>query len=221
MSDHRIPSAGLGEQGVIWTRVAAIAVLLGTVAIIAVALSSGRPGTVDVTIPAGTSLVGALEQTVSTKNAEVGDVVALRTTDPIELDEQHVLPAGALVKGEVTHSKGGGRIAGAPELTIRFTRLEVQGEEHAIRADPFRVKGKDDAAESALTVGGGAVAGAVVGAITGSAERGALIGAVLGTGVAVATEGDHIVLPAGQKVRIRIADPVTVALRQQPSGVER
>lgn len=221
MTNQETTKASPGGSDMRWTRVAGVAVLLLVIAVVAAALTKRGPEKVEVTIPAGTSFVAALEHSVSTESAEVGDQVVLRTAGPLELSAEASLPAGTLIRGEVTHSKGGGRIAGAPELTLRFTRIEVAGEEHSIQADPFRVRGKDDAKESALTVGGGAVAGAVVGAITGNAVRGAVVGAVLGTGVAVATEGDHIVLPAGQKLRVRLAEPVTVALDPQPSEVER
>ena len=60
----------------------------------------------------------------------------------------------------------------------------------------------------------GAILPGVVGAIAGSTLKGAVVGAVLGTGVAVATKGNQIVLPAGQKLRIRIAEPVTVSYRR-------
>jgi hypothetical protein len=172
---------------------------------------------IEATIPGGTALVASLERTISTETANVGEPVELRTPEPITLGEGTVLPAGVALKGEVTHAQGGGRIAGAPELTLRFTRLELDGEDYQIAAEPFRLRGKSEAKESAIQIGGGTVAGAVVGAITGNAVRGAVVGAVLGTGVAVATEGDDIVLPAGQKLRIRLVEPLTVRFRPPPA----
>jgi hypothetical protein len=185
------------------------------VATVAIVMATGRGGTdrvVEAALPAGTTFVAALERTVSTEHASVGQPVELRTTETVTIADGLVLPEGVTLKGEVTHAKGGGRIAGAPELTLRFTRLEVHGEEYRIGADPFRVRGQSGAKESALQIGGGAAAGAVVGAIAGDVVKGAVVGAAIGTGVAVATKGDQIVLPAGQKLRIRLAEPVTVRL---------
>jgi len=162
------------------------------------------------TIPAGTMIVGALRQTVSTKNAEPGDVVVIVTTAPLKLGEDITIPSGVELHGQVTHAKGGGRIAGAPELTMRFTRLEVDDNRYEVAAEPFRVKGTSDAKESAIEIAGGTVAGAVVGKVTGSVVRGAVVGAAIGTGVAVLTKGDQIVLPAGQRLRVRLSEPVTV-----------
>jgi hypothetical protein len=161
------------------------------------------------TIPAGTMIVGALQQTVSTKNSEPGTVVVITTTAPLKLGE-NTIPSGMQLRGEVTYAKGGGRIAGAPELTVRFTRLDVDGNRYEVAAEPFRVKGTSDAKESAIEIAGGTVAGAVVGKVTGSVVRGAVVGAAIGTGVAVLTKGDQIVLPAGQRLRVRLSEPVTV-----------
>lgn len=183
--------------------VAAVGVLAATV----VTKSGLREGT----IPAGTRVVAALQSTISTEKSDVGTRISLTTVAPIELAEGESVAEGATIEGQVTHSEGGGRIAGAPELTLRFTKLYLDGRDYDITAEPFRVRGKNDALESAAEIGGGAVVGGVIGAVAGSTVKGAVIGAVIGTGVAVATKGNQIVLPAGQRLRITIVQPVTVS----------
>jgi hypothetical protein len=136
--------------------------------------------------------------------------VHLRTVTALELADGTTVPAGMVIEGEVVRAKGGGRVAGAPDLTMRFTTLSLQGQRQEIAADPLRVRGKDDLGESAALIGGGAVIGGVVGALAGNTTAGVAAGAVIGTGTAVATKGDEIVLPAGQKLRVRLAEPVTV-----------
>lgn len=193
----------------------AIFALLGVGLASAVVLGRGR-GKRTATIPAGTALVAALERGVSTERNRPGDNVELRTVEPIRLGDGADIPAGVLVRGTVTEAKGGGRIAGAPQLGLRFTEIEVDGDRRAISAQPFHVTGKNDAGKSAAQIGGGAVAGAILGRIVGGkggTAKGAVVGAAVGTGVAVATDGGHIVLPAGQRLRIRLEGPVTVAYR--------
>ena len=187
----------------------------------AVILGAG-PERREATIPAGTTLVAALDRTVSTEHIRVGDPVVLRTAQPVRLPDGGEVPPGATVHGEVTHARGGGRIAGAPELTLRFTALVIDDEIFALTSDPFRVRGHNDAGESAATIGGGAVAGGLVGGLLGGRKdvlKGAVAGAVIGTGVAVATKGDQIVLPSGVKLRIRLSAPVTV--RYRPAADEQ
>ncbi|MGH7538098.1 MAG: hypothetical protein ACREMF_05655 [Gemmatimonadales bacterium] len=184
---------------------------------IATAVVSGR-GRVkrEATIPAGTTLVAALEHQVSTERNRSGDGIELHTVEPLRLSENVELPAGIVIRGSVIEAKGGGRIAGTPELALRFTELEIDGETHAISTSAFRVKGKNDAGQSALQIGGGAVAGGIVGRVLGGKGgtlKGAVAGAAIGTGVAVATKGDQLYLPAGQRLKVRLSGPVTVRYR--------
>jgi hypothetical protein len=188
--------------------VAGVLALAGVGALAATAATRGADLTA--TIPAGTRLTGALDRTISTERSDAGVPVRLETTEPLRLGDDVLIPAGITIHGEVTHSEGGGRISGAPELTLRFNRLSLEGRDYPIVADAWRVKGKSDTKESIAEIGGGAIVGGVIGAVTGNTAKGAIIGGILGTGVAVATKGNQIVLPTGQRLRIRLAGPVTV-----------
>ncbi len=174
------------------------------------------------TLIAGTDLVAALQNTVDTGRNHAGDKIALRTLEEVRVDETTVVPAGATINGEVTHVDPAGRIAGGAELTLRFTELVLpNGTSYAISAAPIRFQGKGDAKESAIEIGGGAVAGGVVGGILGGSDdiaKGAAAGAVVGTGVAVATKGDQIVLPAGQKLRVTLSGSVSIPAKPGASS---
>ena len=190
-----------------------VGLALAAVGVVTAGVVATSRAATSVTIPAGTRLVGVLDHTITTKDGRVGETFELRTVDPVQVGSA-TLPAGLTIRGQVTSTGGGGRIAGRPHLTLRFTRLEVDGQGYPLTADPFRVRGRNDAHESIAEIGGGAVVGGVVGAVAGDALKGAVVGAVLGTGVAVATKGHQIVLPAGQKLRVRVAESVTVNYRR-------
>ena len=188
---------------------------VGGVAVVA-AVALGRSRGIHVaTIPAGTTLVATLDEAVSTEHARPGDVVRLHTIAPIRLDGgRTTIPSGVVVQATVTESKGGGRIAGAPVLALRFTDLVVDGGRRSIDAEPYRVQGRNDLGKSAAQIGAGTVAGALLGRVVGGkggTAKGAVVGAAAGTGVAVETPGGQVVLPAGQTVRIHLDGPVTVA----------
>jgi hypothetical protein len=51
--------------------------------------------------------------------------------------------------------------------------------------------------------------------------KGAIVGAAIGTGVALATDGDQLTLGAGQRLRIRLTQPVTVQYRPSPETEQR
>jgi hypothetical protein len=169
------------------------------------------------TLLAGTEFVAALQNTIDTGKNKVGDKVTLRTVEDVKVNEMAVVPVGSTINGEVTHIDPAGRIAGGAELTIRYTELVMpDGKSYPISAAPLRLQGKGNAKKSALEVGGGAVAGGIVGGILGGKGdigKGAAVGAVVGTGVAVATKGDQIVLPAGQKIKVALDGPVTIVTR--------
>ena len=92
--------------------------ILGAIALLGVGVAGATlvtsGGNREATIPAGTVLVAALEHTVSTRNAAVGDIVVLSSTEPLVLGDHVTIPSGMELRGEVTHAKGGGRIADRP-----------------------------------------------------------------------------------------------------------
>ncbi len=205
-------TSGTGSKA----KIIAIILSLAVVGVVAANVMTGGgpgggPSEVDVTISTGETIVGALDRGITTEGGETGTPVGLTLSEPMDLGGGHFLPEGTRVRGEVTHTQGGGRMGGAPELTIRFSTLVVDGEDYSIQAEPFRLKGKSDTKETVAEIGGGAILGGVVGAVTGAGTlEGAAVGAVLGTGVAVVTKGDQIVLPSGQKLRVRLTEPVTI-----------
>jgi hypothetical protein len=204
-----------------------LALALGTLSLLA-AVGSGCGGMKaeaekdkTETLTSGTTFVGSLQSTIATDKSQVGEAIAFRTTEAVRVNEMEVVPAGSTIRGEVTHVKGAGRLGGGAELTLRFTTLEtLDGKSYALVCEPFRLEGKGDTKESALQIGGGAVAGGIVGGLLGGKDdiaKGAAAGAVIGTGVAVATKGDQIVLPAGQKLKVTLTDGVTVTLPKAPT----
>lgn len=171
------------------------------------------------TVASGTVFTAALQSQVATNTSNIGDRIALRVVDPVRVGDGIVIPSGATVNGEVTHVNAAGRVNGAPELTLRFQELVMpDGRRYPIRCEPFRVVGTGDGRESAAEIGGGAAAGGILGGVLGGKDTvlpGAAIGAILGTGVAVATKGDVIVLPAGQKMKVALVAPIEVTVARR------
>jgi len=171
--------------------------------------SEARPS---LTLAAGTLVAGALQNTISTDKSHVGEPVVLKTTAPIMVGGQTVVPAGSTVHGSVTHIRSAGRMKGAAELTVRFDELVLpNGQRRAATFDPVRHYIRGDGKETAAEIGGGAAVGGILGGAIGGGDgalKGGAIGAAVGTGVAVATKGQQIVLPAGHVMQIRLAAPV-------------
>jgi len=145
----------------------------------------------------------------------VGDPFTLHTVLAKTVDGATVVPAGSKIHGHLSYVDGAGRVAGGAKLTLRFDSIELaDGTTHTISATPLRLEGKGDAKESAIEIGGGAVAGGILGGVlghgSGDVAKGAAVGAAVGTGVAVATKGDQIVLGPGQRVKVTLDAPLKV-----------
>src|SRR2546421_13101229 len=55
-----------------------------------------------VTVPSGTKVMLALIHPISTKSARPGDGVYLRSTFPVVMNDEIVIPPGTYVQGEIT-----------------------------------------------------------------------------------------------------------------------
>lgn len=170
------------------------------------------------TAHAGTSFSVAIDQELSTKRMNVGDVFTATLTEDIT-DEQGrtVIPAGATVNGRITAE--GGREGG---LRVAFTSISSGGERYSIdgsvtdQPNTRRVN-RTSGRRTAATVGGGAAAGAILGRVIGKNTRstvaGAVVGAAAGTAVAMGTADVDTVVDAGSRATIRLDGPVTVRRR--------
>jgi len=145
------------------------------------------------TLPEGTVLVAALDQSISTVDARAGDRIELRTVHPVRLPDGGEVPVGAIIRGQVTHVQSG-RGRAAPELRLQFTIIDIAEDRYAIAAVSFRVSGRRQLR------------------INRAAARSAA-GVALGTGVAVATDGRELVLPAGKRLSVRLTAPAAVRYR--------
>lgn len=87
------------------------------------------------TIPAGTTLVAALEEDVSKEDSRVGDEIELRTVGSIHLANGAEVPEGSELTGQVM--KVGGKRAGPSEVGMQFTDLEIAGKEYAISTEQY------------------------------------------------------------------------------------
>jgi hypothetical protein len=155
-------------------------------------------------IPKGAHVLLRMVNSLSTRTAQQGDYVYMRTASPITIDGRIVVPPNSYVQGVVTHSKRAGKVKGRAELAIRLETLtlprgtvlkfsptlssldsggsgqKVDKEEGAVQQAPDHGR---DAARIAILAG----SGASVGAIVDRSWKGAGIGSGVGAGVGLAT----------------------------------
>jgi len=182
-------------------------------------------------IPQGTHLLLRMENSISTRTAQVGDYVYLRTASPIAVNGQMLVPAGSYVQGAVAQTKRSGKVSGRAELAIRLDTLTlasgkvVKFSPHLSSVDPGetgqKVAGKENAVEQAPSRGQDAAriailagSGAAIGGLADRGWKGAGIGAGAGGAVGLATvlltRGKEVELRQGSTLDVILDRPVTV-----------
>lgn len=177
-------------------------------------------------VETGTHIPLSLINSVSTKNAVVGDRVYLESVFPVLADGKIVIPPGSYVAGTITAIKRPGKVHGRGEFHLRFDSLTLpNGTTRDFRAHVTGLDGRateeldhkegtirseGNKAGDVRTVGEVAAAGASIGALAGSVNgrpgMGAAIGAGAGAAAALAgimfTRGPDAVLAKGTTIEM-------------------
>jgi hypothetical protein len=161
------------------------------------------------TVPVGTSVVVRVEQTISAKNANVGDSFSGVLAQSVVVHGVTVIRSGAPVTGVVTAAKGKGRFKGAGDLAIAIKRVG----NYEVSTTAYEATSKGKGKRTAGFIGGGGGGGALIGGLAGGG-KGALIGGLLGAGAGTAgaalTGNKDITVPAESVVTFKLAEPITV-----------
>ena len=170
----------------------------------------------EVTIPAETPISVTLVTPLASNKSKAEDQVRGTLAEAIVVDGMTVVPAGSEVIGTVIDAKESGRVKGRASIVVRFGRLTVGGESHAIQTARIESDAssstKGDVKKGAI----GAGAGAIVGGIAGGGS-GAAIGAGVGGAAAVlATKGNEVELTAGTQLNTRLVEPLRVQVAISP-----
>ena len=167
---------------------------------------------VERTVPAGTAIHVALEDSIHSRIDVSGKVVEAKVMQHVRgPDGRTLIPAGTPVQLTVTQVKPG-RGGRKGVLEIRVDSIMVGGEARKLEATlqpvSHELRGRGVTGEDAAKVGVGAAGGAVVGRVLGGDTRGAVIGGVVGAagGAVVASE------TAAKDVVVKARTPVVLVL---------
>jgi hypothetical protein len=138
-----------------------------------------------VNLPAGTAITVTMDQSLSSKDAKVGQSVVATVAHDVIVKGKVVIPKGAHAKLAVSSVQASGRLSTPAKLYVRLSSVEVHGKSYAIATNStgktMGGKGKRDAG----FIGGGAAGGALIGGLAGGG-KGAAIGAAAGAGAGTA-----------------------------------
>ena len=167
-----------------------------------------------VTVPAGTSLLVRMIDTVDSSKNPAGSRFTASLETNLEVGGVVVAPAGTRVYGRLAESKEAGRMAGKSELQLELTEIVVNGTAYPVLSSDYQVKGKSSGGRSAKRILGGAGLGALIGGIAGNAGMGAAIGAAAGTTAAVVQKGEKVSVPSETLLEFRLQQPASLPARK-------
>ncbi|PYV86488.1 MAG: hypothetical protein DMG05_19525 [Acidobacteria bacterium] len=182
-----------------------------------------------IAVPTDTIVQLKLNQGLSSRTAQRGDIFTARVTAPVVVDNSVVVPEGSTIYGRVTEvaeaeRRRNGSIAVAfyqLELTTK-EKLEIhgslaslgdeRGEKRGVGQEG-EVEGKSTTKRNVVFIGGGAGAGALIGAVAGGGKGagiGAAVGAGLGTLGALVSKGNDVEVASGTEVAMSLDREVTI-----------
>ena len=104
-----------------------------------------EPAAGSLSVAPGTRILLSMINSVSTKQALVGDRIYLETAFPVLSNGRIVVPQGSWVTGTITEVKRPGRVKGRGELQVRFDSLTLpNGVSRDFRADLGAIDARDD-----------------------------------------------------------------------------
>jgi type IV secretion system protein VirB10 len=176
-------------------------------------------------VPVGTTIPLALVNSISTKTAKDGDGVYARTTFPITINNEIVIPVGTNIKGKVTQVIRPGRVKGKAELTISFQQIIFPNGntmplyatlgsvgDAGTRKGETTIEGESGKGQDAGTVATTSADGAILGGLGSRSVKGAGIGAAAGSAIGAATvlltRGKDVVLQPGTTLEIVLDRPI-------------
>jgi hypothetical protein len=164
-------------------------------------------------VPTGAIISVTIDQSISSKDAKVGQTVTGTVSRDVTSDGKVIIPKGSAAKLSVSSVQASGRLSTPAKLWLRLRSVTVHGKTYDVGTNSagktLGGKGKRDTA----FIGGGAGVGAVIGAVAGGG-KGAAIGAAAGAGAgtagAAATGKKDVVFPVETRLSFKTRAPISV-----------
>lgn len=185
------------------------------------------------TVPANTQFTGTLSSGVlSSELNKLGDTVTLQVDQPlVSSDGRVIVPAGSQIVGRVSKLDAAGRTGRNATMDIDFNEIVTpDGQHYTIQGSVATedgllhggtTKGRILKALGTTAVGAGlgAALGTAMGPLSGGeVGRGAIYGTAVGAGVGAAAaalqKGKDVTISSGDKLQIKLDQPITVQVNQ-------
>jgi len=169
-------------------------------------------------IAGGTTFDVTLNQELSTRTSQVGDLYSATLVHPLTDGRLVIVPAGATVLGQVTVVQKSGKHGQEAVLNLSINEVSFDGDTYPLQASIVEAnpetRSRSSTGEKAAKIGGAAVAGAILGRIIGGNATGTIIGTAVGgaagTAIVLGTEDVDAVLPHGSRMTLRLDAPLEI-----------
>ena len=179
-------------------------------------------------IAPGTHVLLNMINSVSTRQAVVGDRIYLETAFPVLSGNRIVIPQGSWVTGTITEVKRPGRVKGRGEIQVRFDSLTLPNgvsrnfrsdlgaldarNNETLKREQSKIKGPGDKSGDLGTVIGSSTAGTVIGSGVGAAAGNVARGAGIGAGAGAAAGLLGVLLTRGPDATLSKGSTVEMVL---------
>jgi len=192
-------------------------------------LIAGVGTAANLTVPPGTIFHCRLSQTLSTASNSQGQLFAATLVEPLVVNGNQVVPAGATIRGRIASLSRPGRIKGVGKMllvpetlalpngqtfTIDAVLLHAYGAPGARIANPEGVlRGPGarlrDLKEVGIGIGGGGLLGTMIGGLHGTFVGG-LIGGAAGLADSFRRRGPDLTLPRNTELKFELSRQLVV-----------
>jgi hypothetical protein len=169
------------------------------------------------TLPIGTEIHAALDDSITSRRDTVGQQVSGHIMENvIGPGGQTLIAAGTPVRFTITRIRASYSKSSQGRLALQANGITFNGRVQPVQADiqpvPRELQGRGVGGSEAAKVGGGAAAGAVLGGVVGGSTKGAVIGGVAGAAagavVANQTATRDVVVKAKTPLVLRLTAPL-------------
>lgn len=183
--------------------------------------SSAVSETIQLTLPAGTSIKVQLNQSIRTSTHRTGQTFFATLKEPLLLGEKTLFPAGVPFIGLISGIVESGHFSGTALIELQLVRVIMPDQStYSLSTKPFQKSGRAHFLRNIGLIGGGAILGAGLGTLFGQVP-GALSGIGLGGGIgailAYVTGKEDLFLKAGAELVFTLSRPITVAVPPLPA----
>ncbi len=174
------------------------------------------PGLALRSVAGGATFEVTLNQELSTRHNRVGDLFSATLVRSLTDGRLVLVPAGALVVGEVTSVEKSGSHGQTAIINLDIHEVSFDGETYALEASILEAnpetRSRSSTGAKAAKIGGAAVAGAILGRVIGGDALGTIIGTAVGgaagTAIVLGTDDVDAVLPRGSRMLLRLDAPL-------------